>query len=351
MNSFESFLEALLSAPGLSGYEEPVCNLIAKRWQPLSDEIQVSRLGSLHALRKAAGDGTRPTLMIAAHMDAIGLMVKEISGEFLMVTEMGGVDPRILPGQAVTVHGSREFPGIVQMIPPRFLPEAIAGKPPTYDTLFVDTGLTPSELKRNIRVGNIISFANPPRTLEGGYITGHSLDNRISVAALDVCLEEIRNYNLESNVVFAATSSEEERANGARTSTFQLMPDLAIALDVTFAREPGVNDHRSFPLGKGLSIGVGANNHPALQRRFMDLAAEIDMPYALEPMPANSGTDAMVMQITAAGVPTLVLGIPIRYMHTPVELTALKDIRRAGRLLARFITSLNEETLSGLMKE
>ena len=351
MTSFETFLENLLTAPGLSGYERPVCELIADRWRAVADEVTVSCLGSLHALRKAAGDGDSPTVMIAAHMDAIGLMVKEINGEFLMITGVGGVDPRILPGQAVTVHGSHEYPGIVQMMPPRFLPESEAGKPPAMTTLFIDTGLTPAEIKKNIRVGSIISFANPPRTLEGGYITGHSLDNRVSVAALDICLEELRNFRLAWNVICAATSGEEENAIGARTSTFEILPDLAIALDVTFAREPGINDYRSFPLGKGLSIGVGANNHPALLRRFKELADELDLPYALEMMPASSGTDAMAMQITSAGIPTLVIGIPIRYMHTPVELTALKDIRRAGRLLARFITSLEVVSLSTLLKE
>ena len=214
--------------------------------------------------------------------------------------------------------------------------------------LYAGTGLNQAEIKRNIRVGNVASFANTPIAFNGKYISGHSLDNRASVAALTVCLEEIRNYQLQWDLWCVATVQEEGHAVGAHTSTFNLMPQIGIAVDVTFAQEPGLNTHETFPLGKGVTLGIGANVHPSLHQKFKQLAEEIDMPYALETMPRSSGTDAMVMQITAAGIPTFVLGIPIRYMHTPVELTSLKDIRRAGRLLARFITSLKPDSLQSL---
>lgn len=351
MEKIESFLHALLSAPGLSGFEKPVSSLIAEQWRPLTDELTTSRLGSLHALRKAAAPDTRPSLMIAAHMDAIGLMVKDIQNGFLLITQVGGVDPRILPGQAVTVHGVRDYPGIVQMIPDRFVSTSSAGNPPKLSSLFVDTGLSELELQRNFRIGDIISFANPPVLISDGYISGHSLDNRASVAALTVCLEELRNYRLQWNVWCTATTKEEVNLAGAITSAFQLRPEVGIAVDVTFAKEPGLDDHRTFTLDKGPTIGIGANVHPALHRKFKQLAEEMDMPYAIEVMPQSSGTDSMAMQITAAGIPTMVIGIPIRYMHTPVELTALADIRRAGRLLARFISGLEVDSLSTLLQE
>lgn len=350
MDKIETFLHALLSAPGLSGFEKPVSDLISDAWRPLTDEISTSPLGSLHALRKAA-EKDRPSLMIAAHMDAIGLMVKEIRNGFLTITQVGGVDPRILPGQAVIVHGTRDVPGVVQMVPDRFLPSGKAGSAPQFPRLFVDTGLNENELARTIRIGDIISFAGKPIEIAEGYIAGHSLDNRASVAALTVCLEELRNFNLQWDLWSVATVQEEEYLIGAFTSTYQLQPALGIAVDVTFAEEAGLKNHATFPLGKGLTIGLGANIHPALYRRFTALAKEIDIPFSVETMPRSSGTDAMAMQITAAGIPTMVLGIPIRYMHTPYELTALADIRRAGRLLARFITSLDAETLPTLFKE
>ena len=351
MDKIETFLHALLSAPGLSGFEKPVSSLISEQWRPLVDEITTSPLGSLHALRKAGASEPRPAIMLAAHMDAIGLMVKDIQGSFLMITQIGGVDPRVLPGQAVTVHGVRDFPGIVQMIPDRFLKISSAGSPPDYARLFVDTGLSENELRHNIRVGDIISFASKPIQFTDGYISGHSLDNRASVAALTVCLEELKNYRLEWDLWCVATVQEEMHLLGAVTSTFHLQPALGVALDVTFAEEPGLKNHATFPLGKGPTIGLGANVHPALYRKFTQLAREIDLPYSVETMPRSSGTDAMAMQITAAGVPTMVIGIPIRYMHTPYELTTMTDIRRAGRLLARFITSLEADSLVSLFSE
>ncbi len=348
MDKIESFLEAMLCVPGISGYEQPVSAIIKDQWEPLTDKIITSRLGSLHALRKASTPGDHPSLMIATHMDAIGLMVKEIRDGFLLITQIGGVDPRVLPGQAVTVHGEKDVRGVVQMLPDRLSRKTANGSSPNYSRLFIDTGLNEAELKRNIRVGNVVSFTNTPIDFDGKYISGHSLDNRASVAALTVCLEEIRNYQLLCDLWCVATVQEEEHAVGASTSTFDLMPQIGIAVDVTFTQEPGLNTHETFPLDKGITLGIGANIHPALHQKFKQLAEEIDMPYALETMPRSSGTDAMVMQITAAGIPTFVLGIPIRYMHTPVELAALNDIRRAGRLLARFVTSLEPGSLGSL---
>ena len=338
----------MLSASGISGFEQPISSLIGAEWKRLTDELHTSRLGSLHALRKAATPGAHPSLMIAAHMDAIGLMVREIRDGFLFISPIGGVDPRVLPGQLVTIHGERDLRGVVQMLPDRLWESSKNGSAPGYSRLFIDTGLNQSTLARNVRVGNTISFANPPISFDGKYISGHSLDNRASVAALTVCLEELRNYQLQWDLWCAATSQEEVHGMGAITSTFELMPQIGIAVDVTFAQEAGLNTHETFALGKGVTLGIGGNIHPALLRAFKRLAEEMDMPYALEPMPRSSGTDAMVMQIIGAGVPTFVLGIPIRYMHTPVEMAALNDIRRAGRLLARFITSLDFSSLSAL---
>jgi endoglucanase len=345
MNNINDFLLSLLSAPGLSGFEEPIYKIIKDQWLPLADEISSSRLGSLHALRKSAEAGKSPNLLIAAHMDTIGLMVTQIDDGFLRITAVGGVDPRILPGQAVTVHGRKDIPGIVQMLPHRLLPDDAAGKAPSFDTLFIDTGLRPGELETSVRIGDIISFAQEPLQMGSGYLAGHSLDNRISVGALTVCLQELLNFNLKWNVWCVATVQEEVNMSGAFTSAYEIRPDMAIAVDVTFAKGPGSTDHRTFALGKGPSLGVGANIHPALYRQFKQTAEEMDMPYAVETMPFSSGTDSMAKQITTQGIPNMVLGIPVRYMHTPVELTAINDILRTGRLLARFITKLETDSL------
>lgn len=348
MEQMQTFLKEMLTAPGISGYENPVSTIIKKQWEPLTDEIHTSRTGSLHALRKASSPGEHPSLMVTAHMDAIGLMVKEIREGLLLITQIGGIDPRVLPGQLVTVHGEKDYAGVVQMLPDRLVKNTPVGGVPKYSRLFVDTGLSEAEINKNIRAGDVISFANAPILHGGKYISGHSLDNRVSVAAVTVCLEELRNFQLEWDLWCVATVQEEVHGVGAFTSSFALKPQIGITVDVTFAQEPGLNTHETFALGKGVTIGLGANIHPALHRKFKELAEEIDLPYNIETMPGSSGTDAMAMQVTAAGIPTLVIGIPIRYMHTPVEMAGLNDIHRAGRLLARFITSIKPGALETL---
>lgn len=351
MTELTPFLKKLISLPGLSGYEDPVRDVIRETWQPLVDEISESKLGSLHALRRAAGSGKHHSILLAAHMDAIGLMVTSVEDGWIRVMQVGGLDTRILPGQLITVHGQRELPGILQMIPDRLQKKSRAGSPPEITDLFIDTGLSARELKRLVKLGDLISFAQLPFEMPGGVLTGHSLDNRASIAALTVCLDEIRRTSLDWNVWAVATVQEETGLAGAKTSAFELQPDIAVAIDVTFGKGPGSNDHRAFPLGKGPTIGVGANIHPALVEHFKKAADEMDMPYSIETMPKSSGTDGMGMQVTAEGIPVMVIGIPLRYMHTPLEMVALKDIQRAGRLLARIITRLEADSMEKIFAE
>lgn len=351
MIDLSSFLKEMISLPGLSGYESPVREAIARTWQPLVDELSVSKLGSLHGLRRANVKGKHHSVLIATHMDAIGLMVAGLDDGLLRVMSIGGLDLRILVGQMVTVHGKRELPGILQMIPDRLKDKSKAGNPPSITDLFVDTGLPMNEVSDLVNLGDLVSFATLPQEMSGGALAGHSLDNRASVAALTLCLEEIRKFNLAWDVWAVATTQEEETLVGARTSAYEIKPDIAVVVDVTFAKGPGVTDYHTFAAGKGPTIGVGSNMHPALGTYFKTLADEMDLPYAMEYMPKASGTDAVAIQVSEEGIPCAVLGIPLRYMHTPLEMVVLKDIQRTARLLARFITQLETDTMEKIFGE
>jgi endoglucanase len=352
MTELLPFLKSLLSVSGLSGHETPAARLIEAEWKPLVDEIHFSRVGSLHALKKGAGSEPRPSLLIATHMDAIGLIVKMVVDGFLYTAGVGGVDVRVLPGTPVLVHtSSGELPGVVAMPMSRLLPPGANDNFLTLEHLVVDTGLTPSEVAKRVQMGDLISFDTQPVEMAGEIISGHSLDNRVSVAALTVALNELQSKSHLWDVWAVATTQEEVGAVGAGTSAFQLNPSLAVAVDGTFAKGPGSNGWESFPLGKGVTLGLGPNIHPFLHTRFKELAEKLEIPFAVEPMPASSGTDAMTMQLAADGIPTMVLSIPLRYMHTPVELTALKDIQRAGRLLAEFIGSLEADFIERIVWE
>ena len=344
MKELKPFLKELLSLPGLSGYEKPVHDVIAKTWEPLVDELSTSKLGSLHGLKIGDREGDAPNILIATHMDAIGLIVSGIVDGFLNVTQVGGIDPRILPGTPVTIHGKEDIPGVIVQPPDFLLPSEMAKKPVPLHNLFVDSGLLPEEVEKLIRVGDIVSFATTPMDLDGDVIAGHTLDNRASVAALTYCLHELQHIKHNWNVWAVATVQEEVTLAGALTSPFDIQPDIAIAVDVTFAKGPGAtNELKTVPFGKGIAIGSGPNMHPVITKALKEQAEEIDLPFTMEYTTAQSGTDAMGLQIVAEGIPTGLLGIPLRYMHTPVEAVAMKDIRRVGRLMAEFITRLEPD--------
>lgn len=349
------FLKKLLSAPGLSGYEEPARALIEDAWRPLTDELHVSRLGSLHGLRRGRlsqgqpPDSKAPSLLLAAHMDAIGLMVTGITQGLLGITEIGGVDPRVLPGQLVTVHGREDLPGVVVQPPAHLLPASERDKPAALKHLWVDTGRLPDEVSRLVRVGDLVSFAQPPIELGDDLLAGHSLDDRAAVAAVTHCLQELQGRELAWDVWAVATAQEEETLGGALTSAFALRPDLAVAIDVTFGSGPGSPSFRTYPVAKGIALGWGPNIHPALHKAFKDLADRLEIPYKLDPMASHSGTDAMALQVAAEGIPSMVVSIPLRYMHTPVEMVSMKDITRAGRLLAEFAVQLDERFMEKML--
>ncbi|HEX6302926.1 MAG TPA: hypothetical protein VFZ76_01970 [Anaerolineales bacterium] len=351
MTEILTLLKRLVTAPGLSGYEGPVRALIEEAWQPLTDEISLSRLGSLHALKRGSSAEPRPRILLAAHMDAIGLMVTGVVADFLRITEIGGLDARVLPGQPVTVHGREDLPGMIVQPPAHLLPEVARNGPVELKYLLVDTGLRARELQRQVRTGDLVSFAQPPMELQGETLAGHSLDNRASVVALTHCLQQLQGRSHAWDVWAVATVQEEETLGGARTSAFELRPDLAVAVDVTHAKGPGSPEHKTYPLGKGPALGWGPNVHPGVHKAFKELADRLEMPYNVEVMPLHSGTDAFALQVTAEGIPSMVLSIPLRYMHTPVEVVAIKDITRTGYLLAEFVAQLEVDFMDKLTWE
>jgi tetrahedral aminopeptidase len=340
------FLKSLISVSGLSGHETPVADLIGERWQPLVDNLSRSRVGSLHGLKRGKGESPRPSVMIAAHMDAIGLRVSKIANGFLHITNVGGIDVRVLPGAEVTIHASgsnEELPAVIVMPPARFLPASAGEGVLAVNYLLVDTGLLPREVERKVRVGDLVSFANEPLELAGELISGHSLDNRASVAALTVCLEELQNKPHLWDVWAVATVQEEVTFLGASSSAFELRPQVAVVVDGAFAKGPGANGWQTFPLAKGVGLGMGPNIHPFLHKQLKELAERLEIPWFLDVTPSHSGTDAFAVQTIAEGIPTALVEYPLRYMHTPVEVVAVKDIQRVGRLLAEFIASLKAD--------
>jgi putative aminopeptidase FrvX len=351
MTNILPFLKEIISVSGLSGYERAVRPLIEKAWAPLTHELSTSRLGSLHGLRRGGGSEPRPSILLAAHMDAIGLMVTAIVDGYLRLTSVGGIDARVLPGQLVTIHGREELQGVIAPPAWHLLPPHLSSGVVPLEYLLVDTGRLPDEVQQLVRVGDLVSFAQPPLETAGETLVGHTLDNRASVAVVTACLEELSKRPHAWDVWAVASVQEEVTLGGAFTSGFALHPTLSVAIDVTFASGPGSPSHRTFPMGKGPTLIWGPNVHPALFKAFKELAEKLEIPYSLEPAPRHTGTDGFALQVVAEGIPNMVIGIPLRYMHTPVEMVAIKDITRAGRLLAEFIAQLDEHFMDQLTWE
>ncbi len=347
-------LTELCSLPGISGYENPVADAIKKAWADLVDEISISRLGNLYALKKAnspVSDKTRK-ILFATHMDGIGMVVCDIAGEFIRFAPVGGFDPRILPGQFVNIHTKNgPIRGLIVMPSGNLTKEDYGSNPIPLQELLIDTGYPADELKSIVRIGDTISYANLPVDMQSETISAHSLDNRASIAAVTYCLQELQTIRHKWDVYAVGTVMEEVTMAGGKTAPFDIRPDIAVAIDVTFGSGPGSKGWNTRPLGSGASLTFGMNIHPALYEICKCICEEENIPYTTELSPRMSGTDAYEMQIAACGFPTMVVSIPLRYMHTANEIISMKDVRAVGKLLAALVRTLDEHTMDKLVWE
>ena len=342
------FLKTLSEASGISGYEVGVAGVVRERFTALADEVRADAMGNLIAFKRGSGPEPRRRLMLAGHMDEIGLMVTLVEGAFLRFTEVGGFDVRTLPSQEVLVHGRRALPGVIGSRPPHVLDAAEAGRPTAMEDLFIDVGLAAEELKTLVRVGDTVTLRATCTELKNGRLVGKALDDRAALGAMVVCLDLLRQMSHAWDVYAVATVQEEVGLRGACTSTFGIVPDVGIAIDVGFARQPGFDGPEAIELDKGPALVIGPNIHPALWRELKAVADLYEIPVQTAVAPGGTGTDANAMQITREGIPTALLGLPERSMHTPAETICVRDVQRTGRLLALFIAGMGGDFMDRL---
>ena len=345
----KAFLKSLSEASGVSGYEDEVRGIVTGVFEDLADDVRTDAMGNVIALKRGAGDDEpRRRIMLAGHMDEIGLIATMLEKGFLRFTQVGGFDVRTLLGQQVTVHGRRPLPGVIASRPPHVLSSSERNKPVPMDQLFIDVGLPQEELEEAVRVGDLITLRRPFTELMNGLVCGKAFDDRAAVAAIAECLDTLRHMHHQWDVFGVATVQEEVGLRGAFTSTYGVAPDVGIAIDVGFAKQPGVSEPNSIELNKGPALAIGPNIHPGLFRELKATADELEIPVQVEVAPRGTGTDANAIQITRDGIPTALLSIPERSMHTPIETLSIKDVARTGRLLAHFIGRLDEAFMGKL---
>jgi endoglucanase len=350
-------LQQFTEAPGPTGDERAVAAVVADAWRPLVDEIIADRVGSLAGVKRGAGpaDAPRLSILLAAHQDELGLMVSRIVEHhgygFLRVSELGGVDRRHLLGQTAVAHGQRQLTGVLGGLPDHLLPEKERGQAYSWDNLVLDVGLPIEQVRELVSVGDFVTFRQPLRRLLNDRATGKALDNRASVTAVTICLEHLQQRRHTWDVIAVATSQEEETFLGAYTSAYARRPDAAVAIDVTHAKGPGTNDSELAELGGGPVLGIGSNVHPGLYRALKEAAKALEMSVGVDSHAYGSGTDAYAIQVAREGIPTGLVSIPLRYMHTMVETVDTADVERVGRLLAELIARLDDNFLTGIVDD
>ncbi len=336
----EKLLKKLSDMRGISGYEYKIADKIKELFKPYADEVTTDALGNVIAIKKC-GKENAPKVMIEAHMDEIGLMVRDIDKNgFISFVNIGGVDFRILPASEVIVHGKEDIPGVIGAKPPHLQTADEADKAIKPDDMAIDVGLTYDEVQNIVSVGDAITLKSEAMSLLGGCFSGKSMDDRASVAALIKTFEKLSKMILEVDVIAVAAVCEEVGGRGAAVAGYSIAPDIAIAIDVTHGITPD-NSKNAFKLGSGVAIAKGPNIHPALADRLIKCAKDARIKYNLEIEGGDTGTDAWLLQVAGGGIPTALLSIPLRYMHTSVETLAVSDVKAVYELLARFILELD----------
>jgi len=345
-------LRELLAVPGPSGYEQAAAGAwleAAGRFAEVEVDVVGTPMARVARRRGARGEARR--LVFMGHIDEIGLIVTHIDDDgFLWFGEVGGWDAQILVGQRVVLQ-TREGPvrGVVGKKPIHLLRGEEAKKVAEVRELHIDIGARDGEQARGlVRIGDVAVIDAEPVELPNGRLTSRALDNRIgSYVALEAARLVAEAGGSAWEVVAVAAAQEETTFGGSRTSAFSLEPDAAIVLDVTHATDaPGIDVKRegSHPLGSGAAIGRGSFLNPVVFELLHDTAEKEKIPFTVEASGRQTGTDADAVHLSRGGVPTGLVSVPVRYMHSPVELVELDDIQAAARLLAAFAARLDART-------
>ncbi len=332
---------ALCTAAGPAGFEEGAAEAISREIAPFVDEIKTDVMGNLIAVKRC-GKENAPCLMLEAHMDEIGLIVTGHEGGYLRFNAIGGVDPRMLPAREIKILADKPIYGVIDVMPPHALSSSDMSKALEIDKLYIDIGMDEDSAKAAVPVGTPCVYADGAFRLGEGSICGKSLDNRSCAAIIIKTMESLAKMELGVDIVCLFAVQEEIGLRGAVTGTFGLEPDYAIVLDVTFGKTPGVEAWKCLEMGGGPAIAAGPNTNRAFTKKIIDKALEKEIPYQIEVLPGNSGTDAWVVQTSRQGVATAIISLPLKYMHSPVETMYISDSENIIKLLGEFIADAGE---------
>ena len=342
-----AFFASMVETASPSGYEQAIQGLVREWSEVFADEVRSDVHGSLIATRNANGS---PRILLDGHCDQIGLMVQHIDKEgFLYFQPIGGWDTAILLGQAVSVQTKAgPLAGVIGRKPLHLLDEADREKVPKLRDLWIDIGVDGrEEAEETVRIGDAVTLRPGLQELPHDRMSGPKMDNSAGLFVVFETLKRLQERSFEAALFVVSAVQEEVGLRGARTAAFGVDPDVGIAVDVTHATDcPTIDqrEHGDIKLGHGPVLFRGPNINPVLYESLCRLAAANNL--SIQHKGANRGTanDANVLQLTRAGVATAAVGIPNRYMHTPVEMISMQDLDTAAELLTRFVIEAQPDT-------
>lgn len=332
-----------LSAP--SGFEERAFSRIKELLKPFVDEIKTDAMGNLIAVKKCGKDKAKK-LMFNAHMDEIGMIVTGFEKGFLRFSNLGGIDPRMLPAREIKVLTNPPVFGVIDTMPPHTLSAEEMDKAIDQNKLFIDIGMSDEEAKKRVPLGTSAVFAGGVDELCENIICGKALDDRACVSIVIKTMEALSEKELNVDIYCLISTQEEIGSRGAICGTYGINPDYAVVIDVTHAATPDSKKGETLDMRGGAAIGVGPNMNRGITNALIALAEEKNIPYQLEIMSGSSGTDGWVIQVCREGVSTAVVSLPLKYMHSPVETMDVSDAEAIVSLLTEFAYKLSEEGLA-----
>ena len=325
----------LMSVSGSESYDE---NKLMELVRPFFDSVERDPVGNYLFLKKSRRENA-PRLLLDTHYDEIGMMVREIlEGGFVRITNIGGLDPRILPAAEVVLYGEKPVFGVIVSTPPHLQKPGESSKLQDVRDLLIDTGYTKETLEKVLPIGSPVGYMPRYTELEGGELAGKSMDNKACGACVIKALSETDPDELAADVYVLFSAKEESSSTaGANVGAYRADPDYAMCIDVNLGKTPDVSKDETVELGKGISLTYG----PVVSRKLTDRTAELCRNAGLNVQPyiatRSTGTNTVKIVLGRAGIPTVDVGLPLKYMHTYNEVLVLKDAEDLCRLVREFV--------------
>ncbi len=332
--NLEKTIFTLANAAGISGDETSAAEIALLYLKEYTDDCYIKSGNVIGHFGKRTD--TKKHILIDAHIDQIGFVVTNITDDgFLKISNVGGIDRRLLLAQQVTVIGMQKITGVICSIPPHLSDNE--EDVPEFTDICIDIGMSKEDAQKVVSLGDSVLFSQKCAKLLGDKITGAALDDRCGVAAILYTLDMLKGADLNCTYSVLFSTQEEVGERGAKIAVFDINPDAAIAVDVSFALTSDDSELKCGIMGKGCMIGISPSLDKELSKTMIDIAKTKNIPYQLEVMSGQTGTNADRFSVNNSGVKSVTLSIPLRYMHTPVEVISLSDVESTSKLIAEYI--------------